>query len=81
MKWWVGVIIKPGRIGDIGIVFPYSGKITEKKFGALFRYMFSGKYCKSGYSSKQEAVDAANYQGLIANVKTYQQVKDMIAKR
>lgn len=81
MKWWIGIITSPGRTHDRGIVFPYSGKVTEEKFGALFSYMFSGKYSRSGYSSKREAVDASNYQGFVTNVKTYKQVKDMIMKR
>lgn len=80
MKWWVGVM-RPYSNPRIGIVFPYSGKATEKKFGALFGYMFSGRYSLNGYSSKREAVDASNYQGLVTNVKTYKQVKDMIMKR
>lgn len=47
MKWWVGVL-KPYGNPRIGIVFPYSGKVTEEKFGLLFGYMFGG------YNSKKK---------------------------
>ena len=73
MKWWVGVI-KPYKSHRTAVVFPYSGKVTEKKFKVLFGYMFGG------YDSMKKAVEVSNYQGFITTIKTYKQVKDMIAK-
>ena len=75
MKWWVGTIRPYSSPHRNSIVFPYSGKVTEKKFKILFGYVFGG------YNSKKEAVDVSNYQGFVTNVKTYKQVKDMIIKR
>lgn len=74
MKWWVGVL-KPYKNPRIGIVFPYSGKVTEKKFKTLFGYVFGG------YDSKKEAVDVSDYQGFATQVKTYKQVLENINYR
>ena len=71
MKWYVGVQ-KPHSKPRVGIVFPYSGKVIERKFGALMGYVFGG------YSSKEEALNVANYQGFIPVLKTYDQVKSAI---
>ena len=71
MKWYVGVQ-KPYSNPRVGIVFPYSGKVTEKKFGTLIGYVFGG------YSSKKEAWNVAMYQGFIPISKTYKQVKSTI---
>ena len=74
MKWYVGVQ-KPYSMPRIGIVFPYSGKVTEKKFGELIGYVFGG------YNIKQEAIEVAKYQGFIPVVKTYKQVKSAIINK
>lgn len=74
MKWYVGTQ-KPYSNPRVGVVFPYSGKVTEKKFGGLFGYVFGG------YSSEKEAIDVSVYQGFMTYVKTYKQVKDMIMER
>lgn len=61
MKWYVGVL-KPYSNPRIGIVFKHKGKVTEKKFGLIFGYVFGG------YNTKTEAIRVAKYQGFIPQV-------------
>lgn len=58
MKWYVGVV-RPYSIPRIAIIFKHSGKVTEKKFGHTFGYVFGG------YNTKAKAIQVANYQGFI----------------
>lgn len=71
MKWYVGAQ-KPYSNPRVGVVFPYSGKVTEKKFGRLFGYVFGG------YSSRKEAIDVSNYQGFCTVASTYKILKKLM---
>ena len=80
MKWYIGVIknkygigsherfiIREGRIETI--VFPYSGELTEEKFGEAFLYVYGP------FKTKQSALREAYWQGFRVTLETSVEVE------
>ena len=83
MKWYVGVIKNRYGIGPhplfiikddsiVSIVFPYGGKVTEKRFGHVFVYAYGP------YKTFEEAIKVARWQGYAISVQTTWQIKQLI---
>jgi len=77
IKWYVGVVesLVKGTNPGTAIVFPYSGKVIESKFGDVFVFAFGG------YKTVEEAVRVACYQGyrpsiqLLSTVRYFQKLR------
>lgn len=79
VKWYAGVF-KPPVAGEtrkvpVAIVFPYSGGVTERKFGKIFKYAFGP------FNTEDEAVKGARHQGFDTSRQLLSTVKSMLKKR
>jgi len=77
IKWYAGVIkykIETSRLPS-AIVFGYSGKVIENKFGELFNFVFGP------YKTENEAIQVAKYQGYQVSLQPLSRVYSTIKLR